>query len=139
MNRIMIGSRYVLSMLTVLLIFSCGSTKNVNTEAVTKTDTTISDAAGNYGLVVSFYSPGNGIDHKMKQEYAEFLTTNYPKTNYETIRWGKEGETDFCFQLNDLKENERELFVKESRELLSKSSRVHIYENVPCRNKKTND
>ena len=133
----MIKSRSVILILVVLLTLSCSSTKNANDAAATVTETANSDSADNFSLIVSFYSPGNGIDHKMKKEFLAFLTNNYPKVVYQGTKWGKEGEIDFCLQLDELTESQKEQFVKESRELLSKSNRVHIYENMPCRNKKT--
>jgi len=90
----------------------------------------------NYRLVVSFFSPGNGIDHKMKREYLEFISNYKAEISYEQTSWGREGEVDFCFSLKGLSKKEQEEYVRKSKELLSKSNRVHLYENVPCRHKR---
>ncbi len=85
-------------------------------------------------LLVSFYSPGNGIDRKIKTKYQQFITAYSKSITYEQTGWGKEGEIDFCFTLSELSMEEQVDFVKQSKDLLSKSSRVHIYENVPSKN-----
>ena len=117
-----------------LLFFACKGTKettNLPDKEVASKETN----EGNYRLVVSFFSPGNGIDHKMKREYVEFIANYKAKISYEQIGWGKEGEVDFCFSLKELYIKEQDEFVKKSKELLSKSNRIHIYENAPCRHK----
>jgi hypothetical protein len=128
---------YVIIVLAGLLTFSCVCTKNVKSDETTTTENMKSDSVTYFRFIVSFYSPGNGVDHKMKQKYVEFITKNYPNIIIEKTKWGKEGEIDFCFQLNELEENRKQQFVKESKELLSSSSRVHIYENAPCKHDKS--
>ena len=88
-----------------------------------------------YGLVVSFYSPGNGIDQRAKSEYIKFLSSNYPALAYEKTSWGREGEIDFCFLLDELTEIQKSQFIKKSKELLSNSKKIHIYENKACTHK----
>ena len=124
-------------LILVLLTLSCSSTKIVNDTTETVAENGNSDSKNNYSLIVSFYSPGNGIDGKVKKEYTVFLTNSYPKVVYEEAKWGKEGEIDFCFQLDELTESQKEQFIKESLELLSKSKKVNTYQNAPCRNKKS--
>ncbi len=117
-----------------LLFFACKSTKET-TNLPDKEDISKKVNEDNYRLVISFFSPGNGIDHKMKQEYTKFIENYRKKITYEDIPWGKEGEIDFCFPLKELSGKEQEEFVKTSKEVLSKSTRVHVYENTPCRHK----
>tara|TARA_B100000795_G_C22782854_1_gene433215 strand:+ start:1517 stop:1921 length:405 start_codon:yes stop_codon:yes gene_type:complete len=133
----MIKPTCIIPILVIVLLFSCRGTKDIRRDTGATTETTIADSLDNYGLIVSFYSPGNGIDHKMKQKYVDFITNNYPKIIYEKIKWGREGEIDFCFQFNELTENQINQFIKESKEVLSNSSRVHISKNSPCSNKKS--
>jgi len=130
----MISSKYAILFLAVLLMLSCSSSKKAQSDT-TKTEDVKDNKQDNYRLTVVFFSPGNGIDHKMKQKYVEFIRDNYPKVVYENTQWGKEGEVTFCIPLNELEGKEKDQFVKESKELLSASSRVHIYENAPCGNK----
>ena len=118
-----------------LFLYACKSTK-VITNLPDKEVISKEVNEGNYRLIVSFFSPGNGIDHKMKQEYTKFIENYGRKITFEDVLWGKEGEVDFCFSLKELSGKEQEEFVKTSKELLSKSTRVHVYENTPCRHKR---
>lgn len=85
-----------------------------------------------YRLVVSFYSNGEGIDVKTKEEYVRFLNNYTKKIAFEPTRWGREGETDYCLKLNELSETDQSEFVKKSKELLNKSTLVHVDENAKC-------
>lgn len=130
----------LLYLTTVVILISglaCKNTKDVQAPPTEKKEVSEYPEDNKYRLVVSFFSPGNGIDHKMKQRYAEFVGTEYPQIVYEKTRWGKEGEIDFCFQLRELTENKKDQFVGASKELLSNSSRVHIHENTSCRTEKS--
>ena len=129
--------KYTVLSLVVLLFFSCHSTKKIEKNVETTIENVNSDLVNNFRFIVSFYSPGNGIDRKMQQKYQEFIANNYPKVIFEKIKWGKEGEIDFCFKLNELDEEKKKQFVKNSKEILSNSNRVHIYENTPCKHKKS--
>lgn len=107
------------------LIACTSSKKNATTE----------DSGETYYMVVSFYSPGNGIDHKMKKEYIEFINTYTGSVIYEEISWGKEGEIDLCITFIGKSTQKEHDFIKESRKLLSASHRINIYENSECRHK----
>lgn len=89
-----------------------------------------------YGFVVSFFSPGNGIDSNTKDAYDKFLEGYKSKVETEQYRWGREGEIDYCLKLSKLSAAEKKDFIAKSRAILEKSDRVHIYENSPCVHKK---
>lgn len=93
--------------------------------------------AGIYRFTVSFYSPGNGIDHAIKAKYDTFVTDfgkrKKVKLEHETVTWGREGEVDYCFFLRELSETDQAAFVKESLALLKASNRVNTAENTTCR------
>jgi hypothetical protein len=93
--------------------------------------------AGIYRFTVSFYSPGNGIDHTIKGKYDTFVTDfgkrKKVKLEHETVSWGREGEVDYCFFLRELSEADQKAFVKESKALLAASERVNTAENTTCR------
>ena len=129
--------KYGICLLCVSFMLSCSSTKKIKSDDTAKaTEAKKTDSPDNYRLIISFFSPGNGIDHKMNKKYTEFIANNYPKLVYQSTPWGKEGERDYCFSLTELKQAEIDQFVKESKEMLAASNRVHIYENKPCRDKK---
>jgi hypothetical protein len=48
----------------------------------------------------------------------------------EIIYWGKEGETDFCFKLENLNQNVQNEFITQSKALLKESDLVFISENT---------
>jgi hypothetical protein len=83
-------------------------------------------------LVVSFYSIGGGIDEKLQGEFVKFLDAYPKKIVYDPARWGREGEVDYCLKLSGLSSSEQDNFVKKAKEMLSKSTLVHVYENATC-------
>ena len=119
-----------------MLIVSCSSTKKTSSNEQHLNTETIQEKSDNiYRLTVSFFSPGNGIDRKAKNEYINFLNANYSGLVYEETRWGREGELDFCFTLDELTEEQKVQFIQKSRELLFDSKKVHFYENKACKHK----
>lgn len=84
-------------------------------------------------LVISFISKGGGIDRDAKKNVLDYIE-NYNKTHsltlvYETVRWGREGEVDFCFALEELKKRQQVKFIDELKTLVQKSDCVRISEN----------
>lgn len=83
---------------------------------------------------VSFFSTGTGIDQgarnfvdiMIKKYTADGATLPHIKTS-----WGKEGEVDYCFKLQDWSP---EVFKKFFEELNTglKDKQVHITKNVEC-------
>lgn len=85
-----------------------------------------------FRFVVSFYSKGEGIDYKSKDEFEKFLNSYPKKITFEPTAWGREGEVDYCLKLNELSAIEQTDFVRKAKELLSKSALVHVDENAKC-------
>jgi len=90
----------------------------------------------NYSLVVSFYSIGSGIDRPIAQEF-DYLVKDFQEQFgedfiAERVSWGREGEVDYCIQLNRLKTASRDSFKSRAETILKKSERVHSKENAPC-------
>lgn len=88
-------------------------------------------------LSVSFISRGAGTDGHAKEAFYAYLA-QYSKTHnqvltMDTVRWGREGEVDFCFLLNDMAEKEQQTFVTGVRQTLAASDLVQIQERQPCR------
>lgn len=84
-------------------------------------------------LIVSFYSPGNGIDHKALALFSADILSKNENITYSTVSWGREGERDYCFQLAELSAAEQVAFVEEVNTLLGSVKRVRILENQECR------
>ncbi|MEO5569568.1 MAG: hypothetical protein ABIT08_15060, partial [Bacteroidia bacterium] len=56
--------------------------------------------------------------------------------HYEVFPWGREGETDFCFPLSELKEVQQKEFVNEIKVKYKGHDLVQFAENEPCRHKR---
>lgn len=93
-----------------------------------------------YTLSVSFFSIGEGTDGKMMNRYKEFIDI-YSKEKkisiaYEQNAWGREGEVDYCFLLEELNAKQRIEFIEKSKSLLAESKLVHVVENGRCHPKR---
>lgn len=91
-------------------------------------------------LIISFISIGEGTDPKAKEtldssvkNWEERFNTKF---QIESIPWGREGEVDFCFNLDAIQESEREIFVDEIKSVFEGNKLVQISENQRSRYKK---
>ena len=83
-------------------------------------------------LVVSFNSICCGIDAQKHTKFIRFLKKN-EKITHSKIDWGKEGEIDYGFKLNELSPEEQNKFIKKVKKLLGTNSRlITIQENITC-------
>ena len=83
-----------------------------------------------YRMIVSFISTGEGINLEVQKSFEKFISSYSPKVTYETNKWGREGETDYCFHLSELSSTLQDEFVRKSKEITTK--RVYIKENEKC-------
>ena len=113
------------------------SPKRPETELITTEEKV---KASSYALSVSFFSIGEGTDGKMMQQYKDFIEKYGKEKNtileYEMNPWGREGEADFCFQLTELNQKQREDFIIQTKKMLSESKLVHVIENGQCHPKR---
>jgi hypothetical protein len=126
--------------LSMVLLFTagCSMSKNAEIKQTVKTEDN-STKNPNYRFIVSFFSIGSGIDKKSKNQYQEFIKEYELKNGisivYEIVNWGKEGEINFCFKLNELNKEGQEIFILESKKILSNSPRVRFKENATSEGK----
>ena len=124
-----------LVLLTVLI--SCNSSK---TGIRVNTQNNKQEATNLYRYCVSFISIGSGIDGSAKQQFLDFIKdfeTKYNiKISYEVVKWGREGETDYCLKLVELKADEQNAFITNSKELLKTATLIRYSENSVCKNKR---
>jgi hypothetical protein len=89
-------------------------------------------------LIVSFISIGEGTDSEAKRMFDAYLhqwkASGQPRVNYIAVPWGKEGEVDFCFTLDQLNARQQQQFIDGMKEQLRFSSLIRIYENTRCVN-----
>lgn len=93
-----------------------------------------------YRLIVSFISIGEGTDRQGRATLdgvlADWKTKKGKEITFESVAWGREGENDFCFRINNLSEKEQVLFVADMKEAFKGRSLIQIFENQACVHKR---
>ena len=112
----------------LVLITETGITPilNVKPQALAVTNL---PGTNNYRLVLSFISKGGGIDGKTYEKIKEFIEKHPKKPAFETHRWGREGETDYCLHLKELTAVEQTVFIEDINKLITDKEMVLVYEN----------
>ena len=123
-----------------LLVFhaACRNSKSVLSvnEEKSKLDTTGNNeiTTVKYRLIVSFYSRGSGINRQAKLQFDDLMKKyNY---NFEIVKWGREGELDYCFKLDEIKSEEQAVFSSEVCSMLCNQQFIKITENTTCVHKR---
>lgn len=119
--------KVILTLSTISLLFLILSACSVSQSKSTNSTAEAVD------LIVTFFSKGGGIDRNIYTEFKQFLTDNYSELKYSETKYGREGETDFCFRLSSLTKKEKEIFLTDAKLILSKSDLVRVQENSPCK------
>ena len=121
----------VLSLVLLFTYTACSMCKKAELNQTEAAETSATKDSS-YRFVVSFISIGSGIDRKAKSQYEQFLKDFELKNNvtilYDKKYWGREGEVNFCFMLNELKKEEQESFILRSRNQLASSTLVRFPE-----------
>ncbi len=136
MNKQGLVLGYVVLALIVIFAVSCRGSKNIKKHPTSKIEQT--DASTIYPLIISFYSSGGGIDRQMKKDFESYITETHKNLVFEKISWGREGELDYCFSLKGLDKDKSAQFIADTKDFLSKSTKVHIIENEACKHKRAN-
>ncbi len=91
----------------------------------------------NVRLVITFASIGAGIDPNGKTMLDGYINSFKEKSGklvkYGTLAWGREGEYDCEFSLNELNLNEQADFVNGLKKLFGENQLIQIEENKPSR------
>ncbi len=127
--------KIVLFLLLVIFTFSCNNSKKIADNTLA---TENSKNNSIYRFTISFFSKGGGTDRKARSEFESFLE-NFNKMNEVNLQftktsWGREGEVDYCFQLDELKKKKQIVFIKQCEDLLKDSKLVHFQEFGECKN-----
>ena len=89
-------------------------------------------------FIVSFFSIGSGINSKARKEFdlfiAEFATKYQTPLNPKQRKWGREGEVDYCFELDGLKKELKTELIAQAKQNISEKKWVRININKPCKN-----
>ncbi|HEY0261531.1 MAG TPA: hypothetical protein VGB95_00785 [Chitinophagales bacterium] len=86
---------------------------------------------------MTFGSIGSGTNSNAYKQFQQFIS-NYEKKKgkkleYESVHWGMEGETDYCFKLSDLKPEEQKKFIAEIKKAISDHKWIFFTENIEPR------
>ncbi len=126
------------------MAFSCKQTENTAVKEQTAPGDSTAKAGEpptgpeRYRLIVSFVSFGEGTDLKAGDEFKAFLHDYRERTGRkvksEEAAWGREGEVDYCFRLEELPAAEQAEFIAALKDRLSFSELVQFAENEICSN-----
>ncbi|MBS1536973.1 MAG: hypothetical protein JST20_04425 [Bacteroidetes bacterium] len=127
---------FILIIAFALVIGSCKSVKNTSETSQTQLTEKTMKLDSVYRFTVSFISIGSGIDHKAQELFNKYINDYREKNNQtivvETSKWGREGEIDYCMNLNELTVSQQELFIADIKNLLKTSTRIKYKENSIC-------
>ena len=88
-------------------------------------------------FIVSFISIGEGTDYEAKKQFKRFVETynlnNKTEITYSVSSWGREGEIDYCFTMEELASDQQIIFIQELKEALKSSTLIRYKENSMCR------
>lgn len=88
------------------------------------------------GITVSFISIGEGIDGEAFKAYKAYLdnwSASGKKPTYETIGWGREGETDLCIDMRNVSDADAKKLLAETKQRLKDNTLVQVETNQPCK------
>jgi hypothetical protein len=130
---------FFLASLISLACISCKSKKEAaktETTPVAASTTTTPDAPITYRLLVSFISKGAGTDGEKRTAFLAYVDSHPKKPAYKTVIWGREGETDYCFDLTELIAKKDLIeFIENVKKITAGSDRIILSENAECQHK----
>lgn len=118
----------LLIIISAISLIACKSSEKASTTDSSNAKQT--EQTKSYDLVLEFISKGAGIDNDLKAKFEESLE-KYNKTNNteivpEITHWGREGETNFNFNLKNLSTNQKKAFLGFVKETIGSTDMVHI-------------
>jgi len=129
---------FFLASLISLACISCKSKKEAvkTAENTASTATNATDTPVTYRLIVSFISKGAGTDSEKRTAFLAYVDGYKLKPAYKTVTWGREGETDYCFNLSEITVKKDLIsFIEEIKKIGAGSDMMNISENAECQHK----
>ncbi len=130
---------FFLASLVSLACISCKSKKEatkVTETAPIASTSTAPEAPIVYRLLVSFISKGAGTDSEKRTAFLAYVDGHPSKIAYKTITWGREGETDYCFNLSELSgKKDMVAFIESVKKIAASSDRIIVSENAESQHK----
>jgi hypothetical protein len=106
---------------TFLFINAASCQTKAKTQKGTKTKTPAC------AVKIDFASPGTGIDYKTFEEMKKMIDDK--KVKYTETRKGKEGETQWCLPLTELKGADKTAFIEQLKKTASAGQLVSLSSN----------
>ncbi len=114
----------VLSVVTLVLISCKTKSATQNTSTGDKTST---EAASTCAAKVNFGSYGGGIDGAKYEAIKKLIEAK--KLKFEEKRMGREGETELCLPLTELKKTEKAAFIEQLKKTAEGGQLVSVSTN----------
>ena len=136
-NLFFLAAVFSLALSTV----SCKSKKEAaasgsNSSATASASSTGESKEITYRLIVSFISKGAGTDGPKRTAFTDYVAANAKKPVYKEVRWGREGEGDYCFTLSEFKsEADKTAFIDGVKKIAAESDLIVVSENAVCQHK----
>lgn len=128
---------YYILLFFLPFLFSCETSKKATDNNKTSENKT---QVNTCRFIASFISKGAGTDrtamNAMNEYLKEFESKNNVKIAFEKYPWGKEGEMDYCFSLNEIKKDKQASFIEGFKSKVGTSGSVLYQENAICKHKK---
>ncbi len=96
----------------------------------------VQDENPKYRLAISFISYGGGIDSKIYTKVDSFMAGRPKKLNCVIQPWGREGETDKYYLLDELSRKEQNSMISQLKKICAGNEMVIISENVENQRKR---
>ena len=132
--------KYLTFILIAGMTLGACKSKKKSTDVADQNQTTMKDQVSqeplNYPLVVSFYSPGDGINHEAHEEFLGYAGDYELALDEAKTPWGREGEVDYCLALTELSDAQKAVFIADVKAMLAETNKVRILENSPCINRR---
>lgn len=125
----------LLTTFSLILTAACHTKKKGSTTPTQSNDTGVTQVEPGqvkvkYRVVVSFTSPGSGIDGERYDKIENFIKNHPKKPAYEILPWGREGERDIALNLKELSTSEQKTFIEELRKMAQGSDKTFVNENT---------
>lgn len=114
------------------LFFLALSCKSKQATSSTATETAGDVKTQTYRLIISFMSRGAGTNSDQKTSILTYIDTHPKKPVSNKVLWGREGETDYCFTLKELKSAEQVEFISHIKKLSEGNDLISLSENAVC-------
>ena len=131
----------IVAMLSVSLsVFACKNKKKATSTATSGANAPESNSNGSaqgkvraYRFIVSFISIGSGSDATAMSKLEKIVKEYSGKASFEVVSWGREGEKDYCFSLNEMNSSDQTKFIERVKKELANNNLVQFRENGPAK------